>query len=266
MFRFFVILLFVSTLAHAGEDSIILQSTTSTKNSGLYDYILPIFKNDSGITVHVVAVGTGAAIRNAKNCDADVLLTHSPKREKKFVRDGFATKRYQIMHNDFVIIGPLHDPAQIHQAQNVIAALERIAETKSLFTSRGDDSGTHSKEQALWKQTNINPQRYSGTWYRELGAGMGTTINATIGMQAYTLTDRATWIKFNNKANFTILIEGDAQLFNTYGAMLINPLKCPNVKTIAAQIFVNWLISPKGQAVIASYRVNGTPLFFTNAK
>ena len=248
-----------------GGDTIIVQSTTSTKNAGFYDHILPMIKADTGITAHVVAVGTGAAIKNAMNCDGDVLLVHSRSREDQFVADGFSMRRYDVMYNDFVLIGPAHDPAGVRGLNDVAGAFARIASGRYLFASRGDDSGTHSKEKMIWDASGIDPDQGSGEWYRELGSGMGATINTAIGMAAYTLSDRATWIKFGNKADFTILVEGDERLFNPYGVMLVNPERCPHVRTGAGQAFIDWLISPRGQDAIAAYQVGGNSLFVPNA-
>jgi len=248
------------------EDTIIVQSTTSTKNSGLYDYILPVVKADTGVTVNVVAVGTGAAIKNAMNCDGDVLLVHSRKREDKFVAEGYAERRYDVMYNDFVIIGPAADPAGIKGLDDAALAMKKISATKAIFASRGDDSGTHSKEKSLWAAAGIDQEAASGTWYRKTGSGMGATINTAIGMGGYTLTDRATWINFGNKGDFSIMVEGDEDMFNPYGVMLISQEKCPTVKSREGQAFIDWLVSEKGQKTIASYEVNGKKLFFPNAK
>ncbi len=251
--------------ASAQDKSIIVQSTTSTQNSGLYGYLLPKFKEDSGITVNVVAVGTGQAIKNARNCDGDVLLVHAKPAEEKFVEDGFGVKRYDLMYNDFVIVGPPSDPAGVAGMKDGPAALKKIAEAKASFASRGDDSGTHKKEKALWKAAGIDPTSASGKWYRETGSGMGATLNAGVGMGAYVMTDRATWINFKNKGDFKILVEGDKALFNQYGVILVNKEKCPSIKADLGQQFVDWLISKKGQDVIASYKVQGQQLFFPNA-
>ena len=251
--------------AYASDREIIVQSTTSTKNSGLYGHILPMIEADTGVVARVVAVGTGAAIRNAMNCDADVLLVHSREREDRFVADGFAERRHDVMYNDYVVIGPSDDPAGIAESDDAVRAFARIAETGSRFASRGDESGTHDKEKAIWRQAGIDQEAASGTWYRSTGSGMGATINTAIGMAAYTLTDRATWTKFGNKADFTILVEGNPPLFNPYGAMLVSPQRCPSVKAGAGQDFIDWLVSPKGQAAIAGYTVDGERLFFPNA-
>ncbi len=255
---------FAATTAQAG-DSIIVQSTTSTANSGLYEAILPAFKDTSGITVNVVAVGTGQAIRNAENCDGDVLLVHAKPSEEKFVASGGGVERTDLMYNDFVVVGPVDDPAQVASATNITDALTKIANAGALFTSRGDDSGTHKKERALWATANLTPADASGTWYRETGSGMGATLNAAVGMGAYTLTDRATWISFQNKSDFKIVLEGDETLFNQYGVILVNPDKCPNVDATAGQTFIDWLLSDAGQAAIAGYKLDGQQLFFPNA-
>ena len=254
---------FAATAAQA--DSIIVQSTTSTANSGLYDAILPEFTETSGITVNVVAVGTGQAIRNADNCDGDVLLVHAKPSEEAFVASGGGVERFDVMYNDFVLVGPADDPAGVGNATTVADALYKIEQSKSLFASRGDDSGTHKKERALWGAASLDPSDASGTWYRETGSGMGATLNAAVGMGAYTLTDRATWISFKNKSDFQIVLEGDDSLFNQYGVILVNPEKCPNVDAKAGQAFVNWLLTDTGQNAIAGYRLDGQQLFFPNA-
>lgn len=253
-------------LTHAEDKSILVQSTTSTQNSGLYGYLLPLFKADSGITVNVVAVGTGQAIKNAQNCDADVLLVHAKPAEEKFVADGYGVKRFDLMYNDFVIVGPASDPAGIAGGKDAAEALKTIAANKALFASRGDNSGTHKAEKALWKMAGLDPTGASGGWYRETGSGMGATLNAGVGMGAYVLTDRATWISFKNKGDFKIAVEGDKALFNQYGVILVNKDKCPTVKVELGQQFIDWLLSPKGQDAIRGFRVDGQQLFFPNAK
>lgn len=250
----------------ASGQSIIVQSTTSTANSGLYDYLLPRFKQDSGITVHVVAVGTGQAIKNARNCDGDVLLVHAKSAEEKFVGEGFGVERFDVMYNDFVIVGPANDPAKIQSAKTIEESLKRIASSESVFLSRGDNSGTHKKELALWKSAGIDPKPASGKWYRETGSGMGATLNVAVGMNAYVMTDRATWISFGNRADFRILYQGDRKLFNQYGIMMVNPARCDTVKKVAAQAFIGWVLSAKGQDIIASYQLQGKQLFFPNAR
>ncbi|MBI1386454.1 MAG: sulfate transporter [Rhizobiales bacterium] len=250
----------------AEDNSIIVQSTTSTQNSGLYEHILPIFTQQSGISVRVVAVGTGQAIKNATNCDGDVLLVHAKAAEEKFVADGFGVSRSDVMYNDFVIVGPASDPAGIRGSRDAADALRRIAASASPFASRGDDSGTHKKELALWKAAGIDVGAASGTWYRETGSGMGATLNTGIGMGAYILTDRASWSSFANKSDFSIVVEGDKSLFNQYGIILVSPDRCPTVKKGPGQQFVDWILSPAGQEAIGSYKINGEPLFFPNAK
>ncbi|MEO1292121.1 MAG: substrate-binding domain-containing protein [Pseudomonadota bacterium] len=268
MLRFIAVLCWIVTLSTPGltaEPSIIVQSTTSTKNSGLYDAILPAFTAQTGITAHIVAVGTGQAIRNAANCDGDVLLVHAKSAEEAFVADGHGVERFDVMYNDFVIVGPSADPAGIKGGRDAAAALSVIADTAALFASRGDDSGTHKKEQALWQRAGIDPSDASGAWYRETGSGMGATLNAGVGMGAYVLTDRATWIAFKNKGDFEIIVEGDNALFNQYGVIRVSPARCPSTKAAEAQAFVDWLLSSEGQAGIATYRLGGKQLFFPNA-
>lgn len=265
--RLFVALCAVTgaTAALAADTAIIVQSTTSTANSGLYDHLLPGFEAQTGIRVNVVAVGTGQAIRNARNCDGDLLLVHAKPAEQAFVADGFGTRRTDLMYNDFVIVGPKDDPAGILGQGDAQAALTQIAASGALFASRGDDSGTNKKERALWAETSVDPQAASGGWYRETGSGMGATLNAAIGMGAYVMTDRATWISFANKQDYAIMVQGDADLFNQYGVIPVNPDKCPTVNAEAAQTFADWLLSARGQAAIAAYRVAGQQLFFPNA-
>lgn len=250
----------------AGGKAILVQSTTSTANSGLYDALLPVFRDASGIDVNVVAVGTGQAIKNARNCDADVLLVHAKSAEEQFVSDGFGVQRFDLMYNDFVVVGPSDDPAGAGDAGDVTTALERIATSGGLFASRGDDSGTHKAELRLWQATGIDPESASGDWYRETGSGMGATLNAAVGMNAYALTDRATWISFANKAGHVIVYEGDERLFNQYGVILVNPDKCPSVDVDSGQAFIDWLLSDAGQAAINDYAIDGQQLFFANAR
>lgn len=252
--------------ANAADESIIVQSTTSTANSGLYDAILPQFTDKTGIQVNVVAVGTGQAIKNAMNGDGDVLFVHAKASEEKFVADGFGVERFDVMYNDFVIVGPAADPAGVAGSNDAVASLKKIAEREAPFASRGDNSGTHKKEVALWKATGMDPTADSGKWYRETGSGMGATLNAGVGMGAYVLTDRATWISFQNKGDYEVLVEGSDALFNQYGIMLVNPEKHPNVKAEAGQAFIDWILSEEGQAAIANYQLNGQQLFFPNAK
>ena len=257
--------LLLSRISQAEERFIVLQSTTSTQNSGLFDAILPRFQAKTRIEVRVVAVGTGQALKNARNGDGDVLLVHAKPDEEAFVAAGWGVKRYDIMYNDFVIVGPANDPAGIAGLRQAGTALRKIAQAQAAFVSRGDESGTHKKERALWKVAAIDPLEASGRWYREAGTGMGATLNTAVGMRAYTLTDRATWLSFRNKADYTILVEGDQRLFNQYGVILVNPAKHPHVKANLGQQFIDWLVGPEGQSLIAGYTIAGQPLFFPNA-
>jgi tungstate transport system substrate-binding protein len=256
----------IATPTVAQETSILVQSTTSTQNTGLYEYLLPRFTAKTGIGVNVVAVGTGQAIKNAMNGDGDVLLVHDKPAEEKFVAEGYGVERFDLMYNDFIVVGPANDPAGVAGMLDTKAALKKLAGKESLFASRGDNSGTHSKELALWKAAGVDPAAASGTWYRETGSGMGATLNTAVGMGAYALTDRGTWISFKNKGGYKIVIEGDPELFNQYGVVLVNPAKFPNVKAKPGQAFVDWLLSDEGQAAIAGFKIEGQQLFFPNAK
>ncbi len=251
--------------AMAEDGRIIVQSTTSTQNSGLLKFLLPKFKKETGITVHVVAVGTGQALKNARNGDGDVLLVHAKPAEEKFVAAGYGVKRLDVMYNDFVIVGPANDPAGITGSKDAVESLSKIATAKARFASRGDDSGTHKKERSLWKHAGIVPAKESGEWYRELGSGMGATLNAAAGMNAYTMTDRATWIAFGNKGELKVLAEHDTRLFNQYGVILVNPERHKHVRAKSGQAFIDWLTGSKGQAAIASFRLKDKQLFFPNA-
>jgi len=256
----------LTAAASWASESIIVQSTTSTANAGLYEHLLPIFTDHTGITVNVVAVGTGQAIKNAGNCDGDVLLVHAKGAEEAFIQEGKGVSRADLMYNDFIIVGPAADPAGVSGLQNATAALTRIADSGALFASRGDDSGTHKKEVTLWQNTGVDPTLASGQWYRETGSGMGATLNVAVGMGAYTMTDRATWLSFGNKADYKAHVEGDPALFNQYGVILVNPALCPNVKTTSAQSFIDWLLSNDGQSAIAAFTRDGAQLFFPNAE
>ncbi|WP_412105121.1 substrate-binding domain-containing protein [Sulfitobacter sp. D35] len=249
----------------AEERFIVVQSTTSTQNSGLFDHLLPLFRKTSGIEVRVVAVGTGQAIRNAANGDGDVLFVHATAAEKRFVSEGHGLARHDVMYNDFVIVGPPDDPAGIAGTQDAVDALRRIATAGALFASRGDDSGTHKAELALWAAAGTDPTSASGDWYRETGSGMGATLNTGIGLGAYVMTDRATWIAFGNKGDYAIAVQGDERLFNQYGIIAVNPDTHPSVKADLAWTFVDWILAPEGQQAIAAYRVDGQQLFFPNA-
>jgi tungstate transport system substrate-binding protein len=252
--------------AVANDSFIILQSTTSTANSGLYDAILPSFTARSGIKVHVVAVGTGQAIKNARNGDGDVLLVHAKSAEEKFVGKGFGVKRFDVMYNDFIVVGPPSDPAGIAGMTDASSAFANIARVGATFASRGDNSGTHKKELAVWHESGVDVASASGTWYRETGSGMGATLNVAVGMGAYALTDRGTWISFKNKAGFTIAVQGAHELVNQYGIILVNPARHRHIKAEAGQMFIDWLLGAAGQAAIAAYRLGGQQLFFPNAK
>jgi tungstate transport system substrate-binding protein len=248
------------------QEVITVQSTTSTRDSGLYDFILPIFLEKSGIVVNVVAVGTGQAIRNARDCNGDVLLVHSKPDEEKFVADGYGVKRHDLMYNDFVIIGPKADPAGISGMKSVKEALQKIASTKNSFASRGDDSGTNKAELRLWGLAGIDPKVFSGKWYLETGSGMGKTLNVAVGKNSYTMSDRATWTKYGNKQDHVIVVEGDPPLFNQYGVSAVSGDKCPKVDTVSAAKFVDWLISDEGQKAIGDYRIGEMQVFFPNAE
>ncbi len=247
-----------------GKEYIILQSTTSTQNSGLYDYILPKFTEKNDIDVRVVAVGTGQAIKNAQNCDGDVLIVHSKTSEEIFVKSGYGIYRKDLMYNDFVIIGPENDPAKVKSSDNAFEAFKKIFNERAIFASRGDESGTHKAEIKIWNNLNMNTNDFSGGWYRELGLGMGATLNVAVQMDAYVLSDRATWLAFKNKRQHLILFEGDESLFNQYGIIPVNPNKCPSVKTNLSKIFIDWMLSMEGQNYISSYKKNGQQLFFPN--
>ena len=255
-------ILAVTGPAQGESRSITIASTTSTQNSGLFDWLLPQFTKETGIDVQVVAVGTGQAIRIAANGDADLLLVHHEPSERKFVADGLGLARRPIMHNDFVLVGPGADPAGIRGMNDITKALRRIGESEQVFVSRGDDSGTHKKELELWSASGFDPRPASGSWYREAGSGMGATLNTASAMGAYTLSDRATWVSFGNKGDMEILLEGDPPLNNPYAAIVVNPDRHPHVQAREAQAFVDWLTSARGQAAIAAFRVHGQQLFF----
>jgi tungstate transport system substrate-binding protein len=252
--------------AVAADRFITVASTTSTENSGLFHYLLPLFQRDMGIEVRVVAVGTGQAIELAQRGDADVLFVHHKPSEEKFVAEGFGVTRFDVMYNDFVVVGPRADPAGVQGMIDAAAALAQIAAKHAIFVSRGDDSGTHKLELSLWKAAGVDVAEASGTWYRAAGAGMGATLNTASGLDAYSLTDRGTWISFKNRGNLAILIEGDRRLFNQYGVMLVNPKKHPHVKATDGQTFIDWLLSDKGQQAIAAFRIEGEQAFFPNAR
>jgi tungstate transport system substrate-binding protein len=253
-------------VSRAADNFIIVQSTTSTQNSGLFEHILPLFTKKTGIEVRVVAVGTGQALKNAQKGDGDVVLVHSQPDEEKFVANGWGVKRYPVMYNDFIIVGPATDPAKIAGMKQAPEALKKIAEAQTPFASRADDSGTHKAELKLWHEAGVDPKASSGSWYLETGSGMGATLNIAVGKQAYALTDRGTWLAFANKGDFKVMVEGDNKLFNQYGVILVNPAKHPNVKAKQGQAFIDWLTGPEGQAAIANYKIDGQQLFFPNAR
>ena len=262
----FALALWTVGTARAEDKFIIVQSTTSTQNSGLFEHILPMFTEKTGIDVRVVAVGTGQALKNAANGDGDVVLVHSKPDEEKFVAEGWGVKRQDVMYNDFVIVGPAADPAGIAGLKDAAEAFKKIAETQAPFASRGDDSGTNKTELKLWQDAGVDPEPASGTWYLATGSGMGATLNTAVGKQAYALTDRGTWLSFANKGDFKVLVEGDPKLFNQYGVILVNPAKHANVKAKEGQAFIDWLTGSEGQAAIASYKIGDEQLFFPNAR
>ncbi len=245
---------------------ITVSSTTSTENSGLFRHILPLFKQKTGIEVRVVAQGTGQALDIGKRGDCDVVFVHNKAAELRMVKEGWFVERHDVMYNDFVIVGPKSDPAGIVGMKDAIEALAKIHDTRAPFASRGDRSGTHAAELRLWKAAGINPTKATGQWYRETGSGMGATLNTASGMNAYTLTDRGTWLSFGNKGELIVALEGDARLFNQYGVMLVNPARHPHVKREPSLAFIDWVLSQDGQKAIAHYKINGQQLFFPNAK
>lgn len=252
--------------AAASAGSIIVQSTTSTQNAGFYEHVVPLFEQASGIKVKVVAVGTGQALQNARNCDGDLLIVHSTGDEMAFVAAGFGLARHNLMYNDFILLGPKSDPAGIRGGSDIGIALSTIAAKSAKFASRGDNSGTHKAERRLWTLADTTPDSSSNGWYLETGRGMGATLNFAVQSDSYTLSDRATWLAFGNKMTHEILLEGDSRLFNQYGVVTINPARCPTVKSAAADKFVDWLLSTEGQTSIGALTRDSQPLFFPNAK
>jgi tungstate transport system substrate-binding protein len=251
--------------SNAQDKYIVVASTTSTEQSGLFAHLLPTFERDTGIKVRVVAVGTGQALDIGRRGDADVVFVHDRAAEDKFMTEGEGARRYPVMYNDFVLIGPKSDPAKVGGGKDILDALRKIEVAKAPFVSRGDRSGTHAAELRYWKDAGVDIDKAKGPWYRDTGSGMGPALNTAAAMSAYILADRGTWLAFVNRADLTVLIEGDRKLFNQYGVMLVNPQKHPNVKRELGQQFVDWLISSKGQGTIAAYRINGQQLFFPNA-
>jgi tungstate transport system substrate-binding protein len=251
-----------ATISIAQPASIVIASTTSTEQSGLFPYLLPEFKKATGIEVKVVAVGTGQAIDMGRRGDADVLFVHDQMAEEKVVAEGFAVKRYPVMYNDFVLIGPATDPAK-GKGKDIVEALKKLNAADAAFISRGDKSGTHAAELRYWKMAGVEAPAFAG--YKACGCGMGPALNMAASTGAYVLADRGTWLNFKNRADLAVLVEGDNKLFNQYGVMLVNPAKHPQVKAVEGQKFVDWVISPAGQSVIANYKINGQHLFFPNA-
>ncbi|MFO0144759.1 MAG: substrate-binding domain-containing protein [Betaproteobacteria bacterium] len=249
----------------AQERFITVASTTSTEQSGLFRHILPIFTAETGITVRVVALGTGQALDVGRRGDADVVFVHDRVAEERFVAEGFGGPRRHVMFNDFVVVGPAADPARVNGLRDTNDALRRIAEARAPFVSRGDRSGTHAAELRLWQLAGVDPTVGRGQWYREVGQGMGPALNTAAAQNAYILTDRGTWLSFRNRQDLRIVVEGDARLFNQYGVMLVNPQRHPHVKVADGQRFIDWILSPAGQRAIASYQINGEQLFFPNA-
>ena len=260
-----LVLFAVALCASAQEKFITVASTTSTEQSGLFGYLLPIYEKQTGVKVHVVALGTGQALDVARRGDADVVFVHAKPAEEKFLAEGEGVKRYPVMYNDFVLIGPKGDPAKIGGGKDILAAFKKIETAHAPFVSRGDRSGTHMAELALWKAADIDIDKMKGPWYRDTGQGMGPALNTAASMNAYILADRGTWLAFKNRGDMTILVEGDKRLFNQYGVILVNPQKHPHVKKELGQAFIDWLISPEGQKAIADYKINGQQLFYPNA-
>jgi tungstate transport system substrate-binding protein len=260
-----IVALAVNSPAFAQDKSIVVSSTTSTTDSGLFNHILPLFKKKTGIDVKVVSQGTGQALDTGRRGDSDVVFVHARPQEEKFVADGFGVKRFPVMYNDFVLVGPKSDPAGIKGGKDIGAALKAIKAKSAPFISRGDKSGTHSAELRLWKGAGIDIGSDRGGWYKEIGQGMGAALNTASASNAYVLTDRGTWLGFKNRGDLVIVVEGDNKLFNQYGVILVNPAKHPNVKKAEGQAFIDWIVSPEGQKAIADYKINGNQLFFPNA-
>ena len=252
-------------ISPAQEKFIVMASTTSTEQSGLFNHLLPAFEKKSGIKVRVVAVGTGQALDQGRRGDADVVFVHDKPAEEKFVADGFGVRRLEVMYNDFILIGPKSDPAKA-RGRDIVEGLKKVEAMKAAFVSRTDKSGTHAAELRYWRDAGIDIDRQKGAWYRETGSGMGPALNTASSMDAYILADRGTWLSFRNRGNLDIVVQGDTRLFNQYGVMLVNPAKHPHVKKDLGQSFIDWLISAEGQQIIAGYKINGEQLFFPNHK
>ena len=254
-----------ATCAAAQDRFIVVASTTSTEQSGLFAHLLPAFEKDTGIDVRVVALGTGQALDLARRGDADVVFVHDRAAEEKFVAEGFGVSRRPVMYNDFVLVGPRSDPAKVAGSKDILDAMRKVAAAQAPFVSRGDRSGTHAAELRYWKDAGVDLDAKKGAWYRDTGSGMGPALNTASSMNAYVLTDRGTWLSFKNRGDLTILVEGDKRLFNQYGVILVNPAKHPHVKKDLGQAFIDWITGPRGQPAIASYRIGGEQLFFPNA-
>jgi len=259
-------LLFPSLPAHAEEKFIVVSSTTSTEQSGLFGHLLPVFEKKTGIKVRVVALGTGQALDTARRGDADVVFVHDKAAEEKFVAEGFGVERKEVMYNDFVLIGPKSDPAKVAGGKDIIEALKKVEAAKAPFVSRGDKSGTHAAELRYWKAAGIDLEQAKGPWYRDTGSGMGPALNTTASMNAYILADRGTWLSFKNRGELVVAVEGDQRLFNQYGVILVNPAKHAHIKKELGQSFIDWVVSAEGQQTIADYKIGGQPLFFPNAR
>jgi tungstate transport system substrate-binding protein len=257
--------LVVAVSAYAQDKSIVVASTTSTEDSGLFRHILPLFKAKTGIDVKVVAQGTGQALDTGRRGDADVVFVHAKPAEEKFLAEGFGVARYPVMYNDFVLIGPKSDPAGVNGGKDIVAALKAIKDKGAPFISRGDRSGTHLAELNLWKLADIDIEKAKGPWYKSIGQGMGAALNTASAANAYVLSDRGTWLSFKNHGDLTISVQGDKRLFNQYGVMLVNPEKYRHVKKELGQAFIDWLISPEGQKAIADHKIGGEQLFYPNA-
>ena len=252
--------------AHAEDKSIVVASTTSTQDSGLFGHILPLFKAKTGIDVKVISQGTGQALDTGRRGDADVVFVHAKSQEEKFLAEGFGVKRFPVMYNNFILIGPNSDPAGLLGSNDIAAALKTIMAKGAPFISRGDKSGTNTAELNLWKLAGIDIAKVKGPWYREIGQGMGAALNTASAANGYVLADRGTWLSFKNRGDLVVVVEGDRRLFNQYGVMLVNPAKHPHVKKELGQAFIDWLVSPEGQKAIADYKINGQQLFFPNAE
>ncbi len=257
-----LVFLLLCTPVHSSDEYILLQSTTSTQNSGLYEFLLPHFEDGHGVKVKVVAVGTGQALYNGSRCNGDIVIVHSPADEREFVEAGYGIDPHNLMYNRFVIVGPSSDPAGIGKIETLREAFAKLSKGPAPFVSRGDDSGTHKKELSLWNKYEIST---TGDWYYEVGSGMGATLNITVGLEGYTMTDLGTWLSFANKTNHVILYENGSELFNQYGIIMVNPDHCPNVNSEPAREFLNWIVSPMGQQLIAQYKIDGEQLFYPNA-